>query len=446
MQQLINICKGLDVRLKGEAPLDMLSFSTMHYALVPDDFRWITPKLCVKEGDTVKVGTPVFYAKENEKIVFVSPVSGMVAAIVRGEKRKIEYIQFLSDGKFDSVPVEIPTAFNPNVIRETLQKYGLWNLLRERPFNRIAQTEATPKAIFISGFDTAPLAPDYAFLVDGRQAELQKGIDVVVQLTSGKCYFSLYKDRNNAIFEQLANVEFRYFAGKHPAGNIGTQIHKIAPVNKGEIVWHINPQALVMIGKLFLYRKLDFSKRVVLCGSGIKRAGYFDLVQGAAVETALQDSLMCEMPRIVSGNVLTGKKIDISGFTGWYDNQLTVIPEGGERKLFGWMAPGFRQWSFSHSYLSWFFPKKKYNFDTALHGGVRTLMLHTEYEKVFPFDILPAELLKACIVEDIDLMEALGIYEVTEEDFALCEVICPSKIEWQELIFKGLTLLYDSTR
>jgi Na+-transporting NADH:ubiquinone oxidoreductase subunit A len=441
MQQFINIRKGLNIKLKGEALLQNLPFNTTHYALVPDNFRWITPKLCVKEEETVKVGTPVFYAKEDEKIVFVSPVSGTIAEIKRGEKRKIEYIKIISDEKFDSVPLEIPATLDRNAIKETLQKYGLWNMLLERPFNSIAHPEKEPKAIFISGFDTAPLAPDYAFLVNGQQAELQKGLDIVRQLTSGKCYFSLYKGKDNALFEQLTGVEFRYFKGKHPAGNIGTQIHKINPINKGEIVWHIDPQALIMIGKLFLYNKLDFSKRVVLCGSAAHNRGYLNIVQGASVEMAVKDNTNSENFRIISGNVLTGKTVALSGFAGWYDNQLTLIPEGGERRLFGWMSPGFKEWSFSHSYLSWLFPKKKYDFNTSINGGVRTLMLHTEYEKVFPFDILPVELLKACIIEDIDLMEALGIYEVIEEDFALCEVICPSKIEWQELIFKGLTLL-----
>jgi Na+-transporting NADH:ubiquinone oxidoreductase subunit A len=443
MPQFINIRKGLNIMLKGEALRQLLPFNTTHYALIPDNFRWITPKLCVKEGDTVQVGTPVFYAKENEKIVFVSPVSGTVDEIKRGEKRKIEHIKIVSDDKFSSVPVEIPATLDSNTIKEILQKYGLWNMLRERPFNVIAHTEKEPKAIFVSGFDTAPLSPDYTFLVNGQQAELQKGLDIVRQLTAGKCYFSLYKGKDNALFEQLTGVEFRYFKGKHPAGNIGTQIHKIDPINKGETVWHIDPQSLIIIGKLFLHNKLDFAKRVALCGSALKQGGYLDTVQGAAVATAIQENLQCETPRIISGNVLTGRKIDIHGFIGYYDNQLTVIPEGGERQLFGWLALGFREWSFSHAYLSWLFPKRKYNLNTTLHGGVRTLMLHTEYEKVFPFDILHVELLKACIVEDIDLMEMLGIYEVTEEDFALCEVICPSKIEWQELIFKGLTLLKE---
>jgi len=441
MQQLINIRKGLDIKIKGEASLQYLPFKNTHYALVPDNFRWVTPKLCIKEEDAVKVGSPVFYAKENEKIVFVSPVSGTIAEIKRGDKRKIEYIKIISDDKFDSVPIAISTTLDRSTVIETLLKYGLWNLLRERPFNVIANPEKEPKAIFISGFDTSPLAPDYAFMINEQQAELQKGIEIIRKLTSGKCYLSLYKDKNNTVFEQLTGVEFRYFKGKHPAGNIGTQIHNIDPINKGETVWHIDPQALITIGKLFLHHKLDFSKKIALCGDVLNNTGYLNIVQGTSVQQMLQNNINIKNFRIISGNVLTGKAIDAFGFLGWYDNQLTVLAEGGDRRLFGWMSPGFKEWSFSHAYLSWLFPKKKYNFNTSLNGGVRALMLHTEYEKVFPFDILPVELLKACIIEDIDLMEALGIYEVTEEDFALCEVICPSKIEWQEIIFKGLTLL-----
>ncbi|MDR2867940.1 MAG: Na(+)-translocating NADH-quinone reductase subunit A [Bacteroidales bacterium] len=441
MQKVINIHKGLNIKLKGESESRFLPFNTTRFALVPDHYRWVTPKLLLKEGEPVQVGTPIFYAKENEKIVFVSPVSGQITKIQRGEKRKIEYIEITSDEQNNSVGVEIPHAFTAENIKETLLQYGLWNLIRELPFNVIADTEKCPKAIFISGFDTAPLAPDSLMLLDNRFEELQAGINVLAKLTSGKVHLSLYQSNDNQPFEQLTSVEFRYFKGKHPAGNIGTQIHHIEPINKGETVWHIGLQELVIIGKLFKNQKLDFTKNIALTGGGINETGYIKITQGADISTAIKQRQTTEMPRIISGNVFTGKLIGEGGFADCYVNQITVIPEGGERRFLGWLEPGFRHWSFSRSYLSWLFPKKKYRFDTSLNGGVRTLMLTTEYEKVFPFNIFPTELLKACIIEDIDLMEALGIYEVTEEDFALCEFICPSKMEWQEIILKGLTLL-----
>ncbi|MDR1757968.1 MAG: Na(+)-translocating NADH-quinone reductase subunit A [Bacteroidales bacterium] len=441
MPKIIKIKKGLNIKLKGAASSMALPFRATEYALVPAHFRWITPKMLAKEGDPVSVGTPVFCAKEDERIIFVSPVSGVVKQVVRGEKRKIEHVSITSDEQFKTVPLELPAEITPDLIKKCLLQYGLWNLLRERPFNRIANPDQLPKAIFVSGFDTAPLAPTPAQLVQKEWETLQKGIDILKILTGKPLYLSLYHEDNNEHFEKLTSVEVRYFTGKHPAGNIGTQIHHIAPINKGGTVWHITPEALVIIGRLFSRQILDFSREVALTGSALLRTGYINTCPGARITSLLDNNINTPRARVITGNVLSGKSIGIDGFLGYYDRQITVIPEGGDRFLLGWLNPGFNRWSFWHTYLSWLFPSKKFEFTTALHGGERAMMLHSDYDKVFPFDILPAELLKACIAEDIDRMEALGIYEVIEEDFALCEVICPSKIEWQKLFYKGLTLL-----
>ncbi|MDR1792668.1 MAG: Na(+)-translocating NADH-quinone reductase subunit A [Bacteroidales bacterium] len=443
MPKVFKIRKGLNIKIKGESAKEILPFNASRFALKPDDFRWIVPKLLVNEGEAVKVGTPLFCDKENENLLFVSPASGTVKQIVRGEKRKIEYVEIESDNRFESVTIDIPPITNAQNITLTLQKYGLWNTIRELPFNRIARPNRSPKAIFISGFDTAPLAPDVSYLIENQIDTIQKGIDIITHLSKGKIYLSLYKKANNDELKTLSGIEFVYFTGKHPAGDVSVQIHKIYPINKGEIVWYIDLQSLIMIGKLFGNQKLDFSKKIAICGTGLEKRGYISIPQGAELSTFLSQNAKKGNYRIISGNILTGKNISQSPFAGYYHHQITVIPEGGQRRLFGWLAPGFTLWSYSRTYLAWLFPWKKFNPNSSLNGGIRPVIFNTYYDNVFPFDIFPAQLLKACIAEDIDLMENLGIYEVTEEDFALCEVICPSKIAWQEIILKGLTMLKD---
>ncbi|MEG2070404.1 MAG: Na(+)-translocating NADH-quinone reductase subunit A [Bacteroidales bacterium] len=441
MRNLYKIRKGIDIKLFGAAKSQITIFHSSTSAVVPDDFKWMLPKLLVEENTCVKVGTPLFCSKEDHRICIVSPVSGIIKQIVRGDKRKIERIEIESDHQFISEKIELCHELNRELLIEKLLAYGLWPFIRQRPFGIIANPDDSPKAIFISGFDSAPLAPDYGFMMQNQLQELQQGIDILKQLTEGKVHFSLPNKEKKHPFETLSNVEFHYFTGPHPAGNVGTQIHYIDPIKKGEIVWTVEPQLVAIIGKLFLYKSLEFKKIISFVGSSALNPQYYELSFGASVTKLVEEQIGQNNQRIISGNVLTGKKIDVTGYVGYYDQQITVIPEGGKRELFGWLYPGFDKWSFSHSYLSWLFPKKKFNFNTALQGGRRVMMMTGEYEKVFPFHILPMQLLKACVIEDIDMMEALGIYEVIGEDFALCEVVCPSKTECQEIIEQGLFLI-----
>ncbi|MDL2240944.1 Na(+)-translocating NADH-quinone reductase subunit A, partial [Bacteroidales bacterium OttesenSCG-928-K22] len=430
---------GLDIKLIGDADFIIKPHKVSKLAISPDDFKWLKPKLSINEGDKVKIGTPIIISKDNLDIRITSPISGEVTNIIRGEKRKIERIIISSDEKYEIESHNLNFNLESRNIKSTLLATGLWPFIKQRPFDCIANPNDIPKAIFISCFDSAPLAPSYSFILQNRQEEFQKGVEILSHLTNGKIFLGLKDNIDNTFFEATKNVELKYFEGPHPSGNIGTQIHHIAPISKGEIVWYVNPQDVATIGKFYLTKILDFSKIIALCGSGIAEPCYLKTIIGSDISSLRGGA----DARIISGNVLTGTNISESPFLRFYHNQVTIIPEGGSRRLFGWLYPGFRLWSVSHTYISWLYPKRKHNLDTTLHGGKRPMILSDVYNKVFPFDILPMELLKACVIKDIDLMEQLGIYEVAEEDFALCEVVCPSKTECQQIINDGLSLLKE---
>jgi Na+-transporting NADH:ubiquinone oxidoreductase subunit A len=455
--EIYKIKKGIQLNLIGEAQKAVKLMPATPCAINPPDFRWLVPKLIVDEGDCVKVGTPLFCNKNDESIRIVSPVSGTVCKIVRGEKRKLEHIVITSDGKSTCEDITIKEDNREDII-ETLLVSGLWTFILQRPFAAIANPADMPKAVFVSCFDSAPLAPDYSFILKDKAKEFAKGIEIISKLTIGKTFLCLKADSDNSIFEDIATVEKCYFSGPHPSGNIGTQIHTIAPLGKGEVIWYANPQDIATIGNLFLNGKLDFSKTIAVCGESIENPCYLKLINGASLSPTLTkttkgyklnntdeptfDTVIKDTyTRIISGNILTGKAITDECFLRYYDNQVTLIPEGGKRELFGWLMPGINKWSLSHTYLSWLFKHKKYSLDTSLHGGRRSMVVSDVYEKVFPFSILPIELLKACEIKDIEFMEELGIYEVVEEDFATCELVCPSKTECQQIIYEGLSLL-----
>ena len=445
MKRVIRIKKGLDYLLNGEAELKTSPLLSDYYAVSPDDFNLLVSTLKVQEGDNVKIGTTLFTSNKNPNLQFVSPISGTVHEIRRGAKRHIEAIIIKKNEDEATEEIALPDVLNRNSILKTLLQYGMFPFFRQRPFDCIPNPDDVPKAIFISGFDSAPLAPNYSYILKDKNEEFEKGLSIIQHLTEGKIYLSLDISRNNSFFENCPYVETYFFKGPHPAGNIGTQIHHIAPLKKGEIVWHIDPWQIALIGILFLHKKLEFKKIVPLCGSEIISPHYLEMTYGASVENSLKNNIKQENIRIISGNILTGKQIPCSGFVGFYDRQITVIAEGGKREFLGWLLPGLKKWSFSHTFLAFLFPKKHYSPHTSLQGSKRTLMLHDLYERVFPFNILPAELYKACVTRDIDLMENLGIYEITAEDFALCELICPSKIEWQQTIQDALAYLHQET-
>jgi Na+-transporting NADH:ubiquinone oxidoreductase subunit A len=447
MPKVFKIRKGLNIPLKGEAEkvftrAELAEF----YAVKPTDFHGLTPKLSVAEGDMVKVGTPLFHDKYRTDILFTSPVSGEVHLIRRGERRRILEVVIKADNPqvFEEFGRSNPADLSREEVIGKMLKAGLWPTIKQRPYSIIANPDDSPKAIYISGFDTAPLSPDLDFAVKDEAESFQAGIDALNRLAEGKVNLNLnaeYPPSN--VYTKVKGVNFNYFAGPHPAGNVGIQIHHINPINKGDIVWTVNPLDVIIIGRLFLRGIYDATKVIALAGSEVLKPRYFILKTGASISNIVAGNITKspEELRFISGNVLTGTKISADGFLGFYDNMVTVIPEGDYHEFMGWAQPGFKKYSFSSSFLSNLFPGRKYALDTNLHGGERAYVVTGQYEKVLPMDIFPVHLIKAILAKDIDKMENLGIYEVAEEDFALCEYICTSKTNVQEIIREGLDLM-----
>jgi Na+-transporting NADH:ubiquinone oxidoreductase subunit A len=317
---------------------------------------------------------------------------------------------------------------------------GVWPFIRQRPYSIIANPDDNPKAIMISAFDSAPLAPDFDLIIAGQEDVFQMGIDALKKLTIGKVYLNV-SDKQKS-FLNAKGVEINTFSGPHPAGNVSTQISRISPINKGDVIWYMRPQEVLSIGRLFKSGKFDASRIIALTGSEVKKPQYYKTIIGSSIGNMIADNVSDDNLRYISGNVLTGAKIEKSGFVGFYDSQVSVIPEGDYYEMFGWALPGINKLSFYGSFISWMRPGKKYKLDTNFHGGERAFVLTGKFEQVFPLDIYPMQLIKATMIDDIDQMENLGIYEVDEEDFALCEFISTSKINIQEIIRKGLDLMY----
>jgi Na+-transporting NADH:ubiquinone oxidoreductase subunit A len=444
MSNVITIKKGLDINLEGRAEKQTQEFQAASYAIKPPDFIGLFPKLLKKPGDQVKAGTPVFFDKYRDNILLCSPVSGRISEVRRGAKRAMLEVRIEADAtiEYEDFGAVKPTSISAEEIKDKMLKSGVWPYIRQRPYSTIANPDDTPKAVFISAFDTSPLAPDYNYIVEGQSEAFQTGIDALKKLTGSTIHLNLPKaDGNSKVFTDARDVTINYFAGPHPAGNVGVQINKIDPINKGDIVWYLRPQEVIIIGKLFLEGRYRAEKTIVLSGSEVEKPKYCKVLAGASIEPLVKNNVKGGNLRYISGNVLTGDKIDANGFVGHYHYQLTIIPEGDYFELFGWAMPRFNKFSFSKSYFSWLTPKKEYRLDTNINGGERAFVVTGQFEKVFPFDIYPIQLLKAIMIEDIDKMEQLGIYEVDEEDFALCEFIDTSKIEIQEIVRKGLDLI-----
>ena len=406
----------------------------------------MTPKLLVKVGDEVKAGTPLFFNKYDERILFTSPVSGKVAAVNRGEKRKVLSVTVAPDAEQqyeEFAKPDLGKASREEIVTLLLRS-GLWPLLVQRPYGIIANPSDTPKAIFISAFDSAPLAPDYNFVLASERKNLQAGIDALRKLTPGKVHLSV-RAKAEGDMPSLKGAELHTFAGKHPVGNVGVQIHHIDPVNRGEVVWTVNIQDVAIIGRLVNEGRVDRTKIVAVTGSEVEKPHYVRVIAGAKIDSLLAGNIRKQAEgdsvRIISGNVLTGTKVAADGFLTFYANQVTVIPEGDKYELLGWAMPRLNKFSVSRAYFSWLCPKKAYKLDTNMNGGERPFVVTGLYEKYLPMDIYPMYLLKACLAGDIDKMENLGIYEVTEEDFALCEFVDPSKIEIQQIIRDGINLM-----
>ncbi|QDO93728.1 Na(+)-translocating NADH-quinone reductase subunit A [Formosa sediminum] len=446
MSNDIKITKGLDIKLKGEAEKALESAVISNtYTLRPEDFHGVIPKLVARVGDKVKAGGPVFYDKANENVQFVSPVSGEVVDILRGEKRKILAIKIQADKtqtyqehekiNFNSATAEALSAY--------LQVTGCWTFIKQRPYDVIANPSKEPKAIFVSGYDSAPLAVDLDFALQGKEAELQAAVTALGKLTSGQVHVSV-KNGSHSPLAGLTGVTLHKLSGPHPVGNVGTQINKIDPVNKGEVVWTVNPQDLVIIGELLLTGKFNAERVVALVGSEVKKPRYFKTKIASEIATIIYDNGVDQNAnsRIIVGNVLTGKQVKPDGNLDYYSNLITVIPEGDDYEFFGWNKPVFNKVSTSRAMtFSWLSPNKKYDLNTNTNGEHRAFVLTGKYEEVFPLDIFPLQILKSCMYKDLDEMEALGMYEVAPEDFALTEFVCVSKQPHQDIIRKGLDLM-----
>ncbi|NQU85479.1 MAG: Na(+)-translocating NADH-quinone reductase subunit A, partial [Mariniphaga sp.] len=398
----------------------------------------LTAKLCVKAGEEIKSGEPVFFDKYSPEIVFTAPIGGKVLSINRGERRKILEVVIQAEESAGSVEFKKadPLSLSEEEIKEQLLKSGLWPFLKRRPYGVIAKPSEKPKDIFISMFDTAPLAPDYDFILKGQESTFQTGLNALSKLTDGKIYLGVNGTSNATSYK---NVEVNAFSGPHPAGNVGIQIHNISPLNKGDIIWTINPQNVLFIGRLFETGKLDLLKIVALAGSEVEKPGYYKCILGTTISALCDDNLKNEKnQRIISGNVLTGTKVNNDNYLGFYDSLVSVIPEGDEYEFMGWATLGFKKFSASKTYMASLLPKKEYEINANMHGGERAFVMSGQYEKLVPMDILPVFLLKAIVVNDIDKMEQMGIYEIIEEDLALCEYACTSKIKVQDIVRQGI--------
>ena len=446
MSNDIRIRKGLDIHLEGEADktTQQLPLAAL-YGIKPSDFHGVIPKLLLREGNEVKAGEALFFSKSDERVLFPSPVSGTIKEIVRGERRKVLEIHITPNQEqvFKDYGKKNVNEMQGEEIKAHLLSSGCWPFIKQRPYDVIANPDRKPKAIFVSACKTNPLAPDYDYVLKGKEETLQTALTALAKLTTGKVHVSVFKNSSLSPFRNLKDIEVHNVTGPHPAGNVSTQIAQISPINKGEVIWVVTPQDLVVIGELFLTGKLNLTRTVALTGSRIEKPHYVTVLAGAQI-TGVVGSQVQQVgnTRIISGDVLTGTQASETGFLGFYDDQITAIPEGNDYDLFGWAKPIANKISLTRSLtFSWLNPKKKYNLNTNTNGEHRAFVVTGMYEEVFPLDIYPMQLLKACLYKDLDELENLGAYEVAPEDFALTEFVCVSKQPHQQIIRDGLDLM-----
>ena len=446
MSKDIRIKKGLDIKLVGVAEKNTTnSAQSSVYGVKPEDFHGITPKLVAKEGADVKAGDTLFYSKSDERILFPSPVSGKVTEVIRGARRKVLALKIAADTTqvYKDFGTKDADAMSAEEVKNHLLASGCWPFVKQRPYDVVANPNQAPKAIFISAYASAPLAADLEYTLAGKEVELQAAITAVSKLTEGLVHVSVGANTTSPL-ANLKGIELHKVSGPHPSGNVGTQIAKLDPINKGEVVWVITPQDLVVIGELLLTGKLNVSRTVALTGSQFSKPAYVTAISGASIADVTANNLNDDNTRIISGNVLSGKEVKADEFLGYYDNQITAIPEGDDYEFFGWNKPIFNKISTSRALtFSWLTPKKKYDLNTNTNGEHRAFVVTGSYEEVFPLDIYPMQLLKAFMYKDLDEMEALGGYEVAPEDFALTEFVCVSKQPHQKIIREGLDLMRE---
>ncbi len=443
MAKRIKIKKGLRIPLLGE-PDERLrgTVTSEQVRICPEDYPGVIPRLTVKEGDAVKAGTPLFHEKDHPEMVFVSPVSGVVTEVERGERRRILNIAIKSDRLNERIEFgkKDVSKLSPEEVKGAILEAGLWFAIRQRPYDIVALPDRWPRDIYVTGFDSSPLAPSYDFILQGQEEELQIGLNALAKLTEGKLYLSISANTTSCALREAKNVELYEFEGPHPAGNVGVQINHIKPVNRGEVVWTLNALNVVLIGRLFKNGTVDLTRTVALTGSEVKEKGYYKMLIGTELSSLFKENVTEGISlRYISGNPLTGRKIEKNGVLRAYDAQVTVIPEGDDvHEVLGWASLSPKRYSAGGTYLNL---KKRYRMDARLLGGPRAIIVSNEYDKVFPMDIFPEQLIKATLAFNIEKMERLGIYEVAPEDFALCEFVDTSKLELQRIIRTGLDLL-----
>lgn len=442
MANVIKLRKGLDINLKGKAEeTKILLKSSGKFALVPDDFEGVVPKVVVKEGDKVKAGDALFVNKNYPTVKFASPVSGTIAAVERGDRRKVLSIRVDADAnqEFRDFGASNVNTLTGEQVKSMLLDAGLFGYINQLPYAISTNPETHPKAIFVSALRDMPLAANFEFELKGQEKDFQTGLTALSKMA--KTYLGVGV---HSSMENFKDVEVTVFDGKCPAGNVGVQVNHLDPVNKGEVVWTIgDPTVVLFIGRLFNSGKVDLRRTVALAGSEVKNPAYVDMLVGQELTTLLSNSYDSDHSvRIINGNPLTGRPTTKDGFLGAHTSEITVIPEGDDKnEMLGWIMPRFGQFSVSRSYCSWLFGKKQYALDARIKGGERHMIMSGEYDRVLPMDIYGEYLIKAIIAGDIDRMEQLGIYEVSPEDFAVAEFVDSSKLELQRIVREGLNIL-----
>lgn len=443
MAKVIKLRKGLNINLKGKAEAKVVAMDASEvYGLVPDAFVGVKPKLVVKEGDVVKAGDALFVDKLHPEVKFVSPVSGKVTSVERGDRRKILSVQVTADKQqvYADFGKKNVSSLSGEQVKEALLEAGLFAFFLQRPYAVTANPADAPKAIFVSTFSDMPLAADFEVALKGNEADFQTGVDALAKIA--KVYLGV-KPSASSVLSNAKNAEVTVFDGKCPAGNVGVQINNVSPVNKGEVVWTLGAEEVIFIGRLFNTGKVDLTRTIAVAGSEIKTPSYVKVLVGQQISSIVKGNIATDKKvRLIDGNPLTGLKVNDSAFLGAHSTEITAIAEGDEAdEAFGWIMPRFNQFSTSRTYCSWLMGNKEYSLDARIKGGERHMIMSGEYDSVFPMDIYPEQLVKSIIAGDIEKMEALGIYEVAPEDFAVCEFVDSSKLELQRIVREGLDML-----
>ena len=445
MANVIKLRKGLDIHLQGRATLHKAGMIKAEvYGLSPNAFTGLTPKVIVREGERVRAGDALFVNKACPEVAFASPVSGTVEEIVRGDRRKVLCVKVKADENQEYVDfgTKNVSALNGGEVKSALLKAGLFGYINQLPYAITTTPDTQPKAIFVSALRDMPLAADFEFELQGNEAAFQTGLTALSKIAP--THLGIGVKQTADALTKAKDVKVTVYEGSCPAGNVGVQVNHISPVNKGEVVWTVDPTAVIFFGRLLLTGKVDFTRTIAVAGSEVNNPEYVDALVGTPLNNIFDGRLGTEeRVRIINGNPLTGTLATADDFLGAHTSEVTVIPEGDSAdEMLGWIMPRFKQFSVNHSYFSWLFGKKReYRLDARVKGGERRMIMSGEYDRVLPMDIYGEYLIKAIIAEDIDRMEQLGIYEVSPEDFAVAEFVDSSKLELQQIVRRGLDLL-----